>query len=60
MLEKGILCVVAFATGLIVPYVIKVIKWFVSSHTKWGKEKIKQANKKSFSDLVEELRRAFK
>lgn len=60
MLEKGFLCVIGLIIGLAVPYIIKAIKWFVSNHTKWGKQKIKQTNKKSYSDLIEELRRAFK
>ena len=56
MLDK----VIGIVIGLVIPYIIKVIKWFILNHTKWGKQKIKQTNKKSYSDLIEELRRAFK
>jgi len=56
MLDK----VIGIVIGLIIPYIIKAIKWFVLNHTKWGKQKIKQTNKKSYSDLIEDLRRAFK
>ena len=60
MLEKALGFVIGVGVGLILHYIIKAIKWFISNRTRWGKEKIKQANKKNFSDVIEDLRRAFK